>query len=394
MKTIAYGGNSILLTALALLCACSDAPAPGAAWSVDTLAGGAVRVRNPDVGVWGENEGWRLVEELRIGAVEGAGPEVFGDVQSLSFTVDDDGRIYVLDAQASEVRVFDSSGAHVRSFGRRGAGPGELRRGVIAGWGPEGALWVTDQANARYSAFTPAGELVATHRRTSRFSMRPWPGTIDTAGRILDVAVRGRDERVIIRVEPGTGATDTFPLPHYDQPSFDILNAAGRPMRSAGVPYAGRLLWKLDSTGHLWSAVTDRYRIVRQTLAGDTVRIIELEREPQTVTAEDRDRALEDLADFVEAGGRVDASRIPSTKPLLHDFLLDDRGGVWVVPVPSQRGMLDVFDPEGRYLGKVATPVPLVTWTAAPLFRGDHVYGFTLDDLSVPYLVRLRIERD
>lgn len=388
-----YGRTARRVWLTAVLCACGDAAPPAADHlTVDTLESGAILVQNPDAGAWSEGEAWRLVEELRIGAVDGAGPDVFGDVHSLSFTVDEGGRLYVVDGHADEVRVFDSSGRHLRSFGGTGAGPGELRSPYLAGWGPMGNLWIADAENARYSVFTPEGELLATDRRESTFDMRPWPGTIDTAGRILDVGVRGRSERVILRVDPRSGAADTFPMPEYEGGLFTFRNAAGLPVRSIGIPYAGRLVWKLDGRGYVWSTITDEYRIVKQDLDGDTLRIIELDRPPVPVTREERDRVIEREEEHAEGVVRLDPSLVPSTKPYLLDFMVDDRGGVWVVPLPG-RLPYDVFDREGRYLGKVAKPVDLVTWTARPVFRGDHVYGFVLDEMMVPYLVRLRIER-
>ena len=65
-----------------------------------------------------------LKEDLSIGGPDAQGDDVFG--QTRSVVVDDAGTIYVLDEQASDVKVFDASGKHVRTIGRKGQGPGEL----------------------------------------------------------------------------------------------------------------------------------------------------------------------------------------------------------------------------------------------------------------------------
>jgi hypothetical protein len=219
--------------------------------------------------------------------------------------------------------------------------------------------------------------------------MYPWPGIADQAGRIVDLGVAPVPPyaQVLVRANLATAAADTFPLPSYDGGSFQLLNPAGRPIRSLSIPFAGRLVWRLDPRGYVWSAITDEYRIVQQRLPGDTVLIIELARAPAPVSAEERATALEGLADFEVAGGRVDRSQIPSTKPQFHDFMVDDRGYLWV----ATAGGLDVFGPDGRYLG-VVTGSNLIMWPARPVFRGAYVYGFTLDELHVAYLVRLRVE--
>jgi hypothetical protein len=52
----------------------------------------------------------------------------------------------------------------------------------------------------------------------------------------------------------------------------------------------------------------------------------------------------------------------------------------------------EVFDPDGRHLGALVSPLPLES-RPPPLFLGEHVYGVTRDELDVPYVVRLRLDR-
>jgi hypothetical protein len=380
--------------------ACSgDGGAAGWGGSVETRPDGAVVVRSPESPAWEEGRGWRLVEDLRIGSRDGAGPDAFSSMMSLSLAVADDGSIFVLDGQAGEVRVFGPAGDHVRTFGRAGAGPGEFRAPTLAGWGAEGHLWVVDPGNARYSVFTADGDYVTSHRREISYSMAPWPGAVDGAGRILDVGIdRAVGEPALVRVDPRTAAADTFPLPRYDGGRFVQLNEAGLPMRAVSIPFAGRLVWKIDPRGYVWSSITDEYRVARAGLGGDTLLIVERAARPLRVTAEERADAVERLAEFVASGVPVDPSRIPTTKPPLHDFTVDDQGYLWVLP--AMEDVADgaelgyhVFDPEGRFLGRVPTPTPVAFWPArSVVVRGDHLYGFTFDEYEVPYLVRLRIE--
>ena len=67
------------------------------------------------------------VLQEQIGSSDGQVPEeVFGRLADLA--ADAEGNVYVLENQAAEVRVFSSSGEHLRTFGRRGPGPAELNR--------------------------------------------------------------------------------------------------------------------------------------------------------------------------------------------------------------------------------------------------------------------------
>ncbi len=99
------------------------------------------------------------------------------------------------------------------------------------------------------------------------------------------------------------------------------------------------------------------------------------------------------MAQFIEAGGKVDRSKFPEVKPAIERFYVDDRGRLWVLPV-ARRGFegrrFDVFDAHGRYLGPVELPFPLYT-SVPPVFRDGRLYAVTRDELDVPYVVRARI---
>ena len=66
---------------------------------------------------------------LEIGEAEGDAAYLFGRVSGLA--LDADGRIYVADGQANEVRVFAPDGTHLFSFGRA-TWPHLLARAMLA----------------------------------------------------------------------------------------------------------------------------------------------------------------------------------------------------------------------------------------------------------------------
>ncbi|ACA15895.1 NHL repeat containing protein [Methylobacterium sp. 4-46] len=76
------------------------------------------------------------------------------------------GRLFVPEAGTHRVSVFDLDGAHVRAFGRRGAGPGEFDSPEAAKVSPDGRLFVTDLRNDRLQVFDPEGRLLAVWGRT------------------------------------------------------------------------------------------------------------------------------------------------------------------------------------------------------------------------------------
>lgn len=377
------------------LTACRESAAD-ARWrgSVETLPNGAEHVRNPSVGMWGDSDGWSVVEELRLGSLDSDGPEMFGEVRSLQ--VDELGRIYVLDAQAREVRVFDREGRHVRSIGREGGGPGEFGEPAALLWGPEGHLWVVDQRNARFSVFDTAGTYLTSHPRPGGFAFLPWPGGFDRDGNLHDVAASrnpdGPPMLGLAKYDRQLAPVDTFARPPFQSQAFELR--MGGNIMMVGVPFAPSLLWELSPEGDVWLAVNDVYRLHRVSYDGDTLRVVEREFEPLPVTEADRERGMERLQRFIDQGGVVDETRIPSTKPAFRGLTIDEQGYLWVRPTAAaeeEDHLFDVFDPQGRYLGEVRFPFPVAP--SAPLImRGNTIVTVTEDDLGVGYVVRARIE--
>ncbi|HYW13709.1 MAG TPA: 6-bladed beta-propeller [Longimicrobium sp.] len=350
-------------------------------------------VQHPDKGVWTQQTAWRAVEELRLGREAGAGPDVFG--MPVALEVDAHGRLYVLDAQAGQVRVFAPDGGHVRSFGGQGAGPGEFSQPVGMALAGDGALWVVDPGNGRFSVFDTAGDLRATVPRPNGYSAYPWPGRFDRQGRLWDVAAGPAGiagPPALVRMDPGTGVAERLSLPPFIPPQF---TAERGPVRvSAPIPFSPALVWALDADGRVWSGVTDRYRFALHEAGGDTLRVVELAAAPVRVSDEERAAVPAELSWFTDQGGRVEPSRVPRHKPAFVSIRDDDLGWLWVrpsLPGGGQDSAFDVFDPEGRYHGRM--PVPLPRNDNLPLVvRGDRIYAVGMSEAGVPQVVRLRIE--
>jgi hypothetical protein len=395
---IAVGQFCLCATLLATGgCAPRDSDA-AALWrgTMDTLETGTVVVTNPATGVWADETAWRVVEELRIGTLDDAGPDMFGQIRDLE--VDAEGRFWVFENQAQELRVFDGDGAHVRTVGREGGGPGEFAGVMGMTWAGDGNLWVADPRNARISIIDSAGTYVGSHGAVGGWMFVPWPGGVDTEGRFWNFVpdVSDTEPRIVmVAHDDDLIPLDTVEVPEYpgEREVFELRNENSHLV--TGVPFTSSLEWRLDFRGHMWFMLTGDYSITQLSLEGDTLRRITREYEPLRVTAADVDSAMADLDWFIRNGGDVDRARIPSTKPATEEFLFDHEGNIWVLPVTdsARKGrVVDIFDPEGRYLGRIELPFPIST-NPPPVFRDGYMYAVTEDDLEVPYVVRARIEK-
>ena len=73
-----------------------------------------------------------------------------------------DGSVAVADDYSSEVRIFDETGAHVRSMGREGEGPGEFKNLWYMWRLPGDTLWVGDYRPQRYHVYASTGDWIRT----------------------------------------------------------------------------------------------------------------------------------------------------------------------------------------------------------------------------------------
>lgn len=348
---------------------------------------------------------WELTEDLRIGALDGPPELTFASIAGLE--VDDYGRIWVLDSQAGELRVFDSDGSHLRTIGREGQGPGEFQRPSALARHPDGTMWVIDSGRKVYSVFDTTGAIAATHPRPLSNSVPVRSDDFTRQGRLFEVEATFRESGVeyfLALVEPETGRIDSIPLPRFTREEYEVEVASGGGVARymSVVPFTSILVWHTDEDGTLWYGATSPYRIVRTALEGDTIGVVERSYEPVPVQPGEREAAIEELQGIRDMGARIDEGRIPSVKPAFRHFLVDDEEHLWVVPVqPADSAevegptLFEIFDPKGRYLGSAQSPVPLLFRQENPhlhpFLRDGYLYGVTTGELGEQSVVRLRV---
>lgn len=314
-------------------------------------------------------------------------------------TIDGMGRAWVADTHRHQIHVFDARGNHVRSIGRKGAGPADFANIAGMAWAPDNRVWVLDAGNARFAVYDTAGKLVGTRPRNSIITTSPWPGGFDQQGRLYDVGAEVQNDLsilpLIIRADSSERQLDTFRLPAFQEEFFSITSGDRRNRRitQVAVPFTGRQAWGIDREGYVWIANTARYRLERHAFSGGVDRVVERRIAGVPVTRQERDQMLENYRHFVQQGGKIDVSRIPDRHPAMNGFLFDDAGNLWVsaVTAPREGRALDVFDPDGTFRGRVMLPLP--QRTALRAVRGNRMALIFRDSLDVQTVILMRIQK-
>src|SRR5690606_7633198 len=298
--------TTLILSALAAtaLAACGGAPS-SAEWAGTVRdSAGITIVENPAVGMWRPGEAWTVVEELRIGVAEGDPEYQFGNITGID--ADSDGRIYVLDQQAQEVRIFDAQGTLLRTMGRGGSGPGELSPGAGPLFVVRGdTVLVPDVMLQRVNRFLAGGEeagsfplpmtegipvawAMTPDGRVAHQLMRfPFPGQPQTeASTETPIVARGTD-----------GSSDTLAV----IPAGETFRMQGGAMQIR--MFEPEPVWDIAADGSILTAVNTDYSIEVRGPDGTPTLVIRKPFERAPVTATDREAFMELFRDAWRRAG-------------------------------------------------------------------------------------------
>ena len=281
-----------------------------------------------------------LVEELTIG--RGTDEQTqFMELQSVQ--ADSDGRIYALDPKAYAVKVFDADGRFIRSFGKRGQGPGEFTAPGRVVLTPSGEVAVSDIDNRRICFFTREGEL---KRELSTASWNFLLFRVNARGDIF--------ADVVSIKEPGTMSFELLKFgPVLSSPT--VLASEPFPVLPNHVnPFRPRFLHGLTRNGGLAWAVSSRYEITVLDPDGKPRLKVYKEPEPNPLTNRDRKALLRE--EFGDKGPPAGVTMdFPSSFPPLYSLIVTDADQIIVrTNVRNAQGWIihEVFDPEGRFVSR------------------------------------------
>jgi hypothetical protein len=101
---------------------------------------------------------WEREVLYEVGGAEAEGWAAFGNIADVAF--DGEGRLYVLDRQASQVHVLSPDGSLIRSTGTPGEGPGELGQAMAMTVFADGTVSVFDIGKFSLVVYGPDGEWI------------------------------------------------------------------------------------------------------------------------------------------------------------------------------------------------------------------------------------------
>ncbi len=367
----------------------------------------------------------QLTEVWRTGDADGIDSTItFGQING--FAVHSDGSVAVFDGSGPSLRIYDATGAYVRTLGLKGAGPGEYTQANGISFLADGRLAFWDPPTSRITIYSMDGGNEAWTPPVTGMWMNNALMPADGHAFALEAPLRDTtpsEERVrqsqtayFLYNEAGE-ITDTIRIPLPDEEPARLVVATKQMVMMSSVPFAPDGSATVLSDGRYALAFGDRYAI--RVLGGPQPLRIEREVSPVSVDpaeADEKRAQAEANMRRADPAWRWDGPGVSNVKPLITSLESSDDGRLWVrVSAPSERipeaereeprpgppdgppppptttwrepTAFDVYESDGTLLGRVVLP-PRASWLGA---RGDLVWGVTRDELDVPYLTQWRV---
>ena len=385
--------------ACAVPAACSQQDATSGAGSLTTTfdtAGGTVHVTNT-----GTPPEWRLVPVVSIGPTtltDESAPEEFGGVNAVA--LGPERNVFVADALNREVRVFGLDGAHVRTFGRDGEGPGEFRSIYSIAWVGD-RLLTYDPHLGRIGEFSAGGEWLGQRTTAGGWTGSPADLRFYPVGpdEVFRNALGADMESAWVGHHSRGDTGDTIPwfrgsedAPGAVEPIFCEAEGChwllrgpvrGKVRPAPGVRRSDVLGVGIPLPDHRHGSVGDTLRVIERTLPAEPVSDAEW-----AVGNEEYDEFRER---YPNASCRPRTFSRPDRKPFIDKIYVAPDGKLWVEVIRTAGNRWEFFDPEGRLLGSV--PAAPYKDRSVPVFAGDYLAAIRQDELELDHVDVWRLVR-
>jgi sugar lactone lactonase YvrE len=380
-----------IIPAATLIFVLGAAIAGAADWKgTETTVDGQLHVQNPAEAIDPKMD-IELEEVFRLGGWDGGDDEFFGIVTDIE--QDEEGNLYVLDSQLSEIKVYSADGEYLNTIGREGEGPGEFRNAGGLFWMPDGRLGVMQSFPSRMVTLWPDG--------TAADDL-----TLDAGEDVTPTMMRGVERA-------GDHIAIIYGLNNFDQEAMKftqtnvlgLFDAEGKQVkqvhaRDSHIDFANPKITEMEFDNYMnrWTSGPDgriyavpvlkQYAINVWGPDGELDRVIEREYEEHPRTPEEK-AELEDLYKQLTQGGGMPPNttyEVETIHPCINwrGVYARPDGSVWVSTSwgtndvgSTTLGTFDIYDPKGRFVRQAQLNGQCDNDDDAVFFVGDRVFVIT-----------------
>jgi hypothetical protein len=266
--------------------------------------------------------------------------------------VDEEEYMIAADWKECLIKVYDKNGKHVRSFGRKGQGPGEIGLPYYLGIFQGNKIVVHDQMNGKFIIYTREGELLkeipmGIYRTITRFK-------IDSEGNFYAIPRTFDETKVTFELKKFSPELD--PLATFA--AYEITRS---PQIVRAFQPAQQVFVQISRDENIVWLEPLKYELTLMNREGKALRKIVKDYEPVRITEADEKGLIQQTwgSQGIRPGYEFD---VPKNFPPVRAFYVDDEERIYVRTYDyiekegQQLDRYDVFDSEGRYIAKFYHP--------------------------------------
>jgi WD40 repeat protein len=324
--------------------------------------------------------------------------EIGGDVADENYifthitriSIDSEGKLFVLDTRENCIKIFDSNGKYLKTYGREGGGPGELLQPLQMAVDPEDNIVIYELGNRRFSVYNNIGTHLYTlsfQKIVHNFSIGPngkyyieihendWSGQKD--GSLYKISQFTPDLKREIVIDSAR---------ILDNKYFKSGNLGG----NIPMAFHSKIVWSVSPSGKVVVARSEDYSIKIFSSNLELVKEIHHKDERIKVTKQEKENVLNN----VKPRGRVPdyilkQIEFPVYKPYFSNLNIDHEGYILVQTYKKedQNMIFDVFTKEGKFVNKVSVPAIIV----GSLFKKEYFYQINVSEDEFPKIIRYHL---
>jgi hypothetical protein len=309
-----------------------------------------------------------LKEELTIGSEKGSDEAMLLD--PICIRAGDDGRIFVLDRKAVQIKLYGPEGRFIKTVGKAGQGPGEMSgpRDFSITAGQE--LLVNDDRGRRLLFFSLKGEFRKAIPRKETFAFEN--PSLNARGQFIagaSLMVEGEFIQELAIYGPRIERlTVLFSKPALKYPVFN--------------PLFPQICFQMTKDDRIVWGITSKYELIIADPEGKAIRRIIKDYTSVPVPKEQKDQWKKDFY-----SGQDVRLEIPDDYPPFQGLVLDDEGRIFVRTYEkapdTDDNYYDIFDPDGNYIAKV-----VLKGMRLPFWKNGKLYTLETDSDGLPLAKR------
>lgn len=347
-----------------------------------------IKMNNPDKPANGK---WDFKFQ-KMWAVDSAGDTDFAEIRQLG--VSDSGRVYLHDRKNKKYYIFSPGGEFLKAFGKKGEGPGEVKRIERAQFFLVGdELLIADSNSIHY--FSADGDFLHSVRN-SYFQRRPNLFISKSEflyAPVLMTETEGKEAKIrLCNLESGKEKTIT----RFTAFKGGVAQIGGSVLIMVVKGLTPMMIMGYDN-GRVYYGMNNSYRIVVSDLEGKEISKFGIQRKAKTISD---DIKCKQLSSRSSRAPKELVEKIIKSLPNQLTFFnrIEVHNGliyVYVSQLESEESnsrKIDIFSREGRYLYRAVIDVDNgYSITAGPVIKNNHIYLTREDEEGVISLVKYKV---